>query len=332
MIAAQYHTDAVDPLLKQIATLPPVHQIDIFKQRSKDGYNCLMLAAQCQPKAITPLLAEIANFPEANTNKADKIAFFTQLTSRSKYNCLMLAVLHQPEAVSLLLAEIAKLPQEKQIAIFTQLTSSKNYNCLMLAARCQPAAVSPLLTQIATLPPVHQIAIFKQLSVDNDNCLTVAARYQPAAVAPLLKQIESLAPEDQNFFLKNKTIVQLLGASCVSQKKDSLIELLTSLFKISFKAVCFVLLAYKKADLNTFEIQKNVCLETMLQLYIARREAEQREYLRSGLFKGISRTDKLAAADQLLCSLDPQQTTSRAPNPSPALRQGDLGKIYRLLH
>lgn len=63
MIAARFHPQAVEPILKAMSNLHVDVQVNLLTNKSSDGYNALMIAVLNQPQAVEPILEVISKLP-----------------------------------------------------------------------------------------------------------------------------------------------------------------------------------------------------------------------------------------------------------------------------
>ena len=96
MLAAQYHPEAVAPILEIISSITDENQrTEILKQTTTYGMNALMLAAGYRPDSVAPILEIISSITDENQRTE-----ILKQTTTNGMNALMLAARYHPEAVS----------------------------------------------------------------------------------------------------------------------------------------------------------------------------------------------------------------------------------------
>ncbi len=183
-------TTLLNLLLDIILKLDMQHQVRIFSQADKRGFNALMFAAQFYPKAVVTLCEVIKTF-----KKQDQVRIFSKTDSR-KANALIIAARFQPEAVIELCEVIKTFKKQDQVDILSQLGIG-GVNALMLAAIYDPKAVAALCEVIKTFEKQDQVRIFSQVSVGGFNALMFAAQDHPESIVTLCEVIKTFEKQDQ---------------------------------------------------------------------------------------------------------------------------------------
>jgi ankyrin repeat protein len=178
--------ELITPILHSIETLcidPQKKELigSLLTQKSKYGWNALMIAARHQPKTVAPILQSMKNYPDL----LEKV-----LTEQQEkgWNALMIAALHQPEAVAPILQSM-----EKNLTLLEEVLTEQQengWNALMLAAGRQPETVAPILQSMEKNPTILQ-NVLTQKDKNGCNALILAACNQPKNVAPILLSMEN---------------------------------------------------------------------------------------------------------------------------------------------
>jgi hypothetical protein len=181
--------------LKSILYSPEITEFDGTLQqklleKTKYGWNILMLAACHQPASLDVLLEFLTTQTSSACNETLQILLET---NDQGWNALMIAARHHPASLNLLLEfmtkHILRFDKEALQALFLGNTD-QGWNVLMLATKYHPESLKTLLDYLEKNPNTFSknalLPSFLNKNNDESNIIMIAAKYYPELLKVLL--------------------------------------------------------------------------------------------------------------------------------------------------